>query len=177
MQMPRKYAGGVGTVRWPRFRRPQTGAACASPCGSTAEDRSAHSAGKRGPCTAARGPPCARAPNPAASVARRAVHPAARSRPRVAVSFFFQRVDVPPFSLAETRAFLAAIEFTGDRAVLLGSARRLHRMAAGHPATLAALVGELGARVYDLANAGGRRLLALHARISHVETELAHAHS
>jgi len=57
--------------------------------------------------------------------------------------FLFKRVDVPPFSLAETQAFLAAVDFAGDRRELLAAALRLHRLSTGHPATLAALVAEL----------------------------------
>jgi hypothetical protein len=87
--------------------------------------------------------------------------------------FFFQRVDVPPFTADETHAFLAAVEFAGDRGELLASARRLHRLSAGHPGTLAALVAELRGRTYDLRTAEGLRLLALHARISLVEAQLA----
>lgn len=87
--------------------------------------------------------------------------------------FFFKRVDVPPFTVDETRAFLAAVEFERDRDELLASTKRLHRLAAGHPGTLAALVAELRCRTYDLRTAEGLRLLALHARISLVESQLA----
>jgi DNA polymerase III delta prime subunit len=80
---------------------------------------------------------------------------------------------VPPFSLAETQAFLAAVDFAGDRRELLAAALRLHRLAAGHPATLAALVTELRCRTYDLRTSEGLRLLALHARITFVEEKLA----
>jgi hypothetical protein len=86
--------------------------------------------------------------------------------------FFFQRVDVPPFSIDETRAFLTAVEFKGDPARLFASTRRLHRLSAGHPGTLAALVAELRVRKYDLTTVEGLRLLALHARISLVESQL-----
>jgi len=86
--------------------------------------------------------------------------------------FFFQRVDVPPFSVSETRAFLAAVEFEGDRTELLASALRLHRLSAGHPGTLTSLVAELRMRTYDLRTTEGLRLLALHARISLVESQL-----
>jgi hypothetical protein len=86
--------------------------------------------------------------------------------------FFFQRVDVPPFSLNETRAFLAAVEFEGDRAGLLAAGLRLHRLSAGHPGTLTSLVAELRTRAYDLRTLEGLRLLALHARISLVESQL-----
>jgi DNA polymerase III delta prime subunit len=87
--------------------------------------------------------------------------------------FLFKHVDVPPFSLAETQAFLAAVDFAGDRRELLAAALRLHRLAAGHPATLAALVTELRCRTYDLRTSEGLRLLALHARITFVEEKLA----
>ena len=87
--------------------------------------------------------------------------------------FHFVRVDVPPFSPEETRAFLLAVDFAGDRNRLLASARQLHRLAAGHPGTLAALVAELRRRFYDLDTAEGLRLLALHARITDVEQRLA----
>jgi len=87
--------------------------------------------------------------------------------------FLFKRVDVPPFSLAETQAFLAAVDFAGDRRELLAAALRLHRLSTGHPATLAALVAELRCRTYDLRTAEGLRLLALHARITLVEEKLA----
>ncbi|HUJ42527.1 MAG TPA: AAA family ATPase [Opitutaceae bacterium] len=87
--------------------------------------------------------------------------------------FFFRRVELPPFSFAETQAFLAAADLPGDRAELLASALRLHRLAAGHPATLAALVDELRARNHDLQTTKGLRLLALHARITGVARQLA----
>ncbi len=87
--------------------------------------------------------------------------------------FLFKHVEVPPFSLAETRAFLAAVDFPGDRRELLAAALRLHRLSAGHPATLAALVAELRCRTYDLRTAEGLRLLALHARITLMEAKLA----
>ena len=89
--------------------------------------------------------------------------------------FAFQRVDLHPFSLAETRAFLAAAPFRGDRDELLGAGLRLHRLSAGHPATLAALVDELDRRTYDLKTMEGLHLLALHARITRVEAQIAHA--
>ncbi len=88
------------------------------------------------------------------------------------ILFFFQRVDVPPFSAEETRAFLAAVEYEGDRDDLLAAALRLHRIAAGHPGTLAALIAELRCRTYDLQSTEGLRLLALHARITNVESRL-----
>lgn len=87
--------------------------------------------------------------------------------------FMFQRVDVPPFTADETRAFLSVVEFERDRDELLRAALRLHRLAAGHPGTLAALLAELRRRAYDLRTAEGLRLLALHARISLVEAQLA----
>ena len=87
--------------------------------------------------------------------------------------FLFKHVEVPPFSLAETRAFLAAVDFPGNRRELLAAALRLHRLSAGHPATLAALVTELRCRTYDLRTSEGLRLLALHARITFVEEKLA----
>ncbi len=86
--------------------------------------------------------------------------------------FLFKHVEVPPFSLTETRAFLAAVDFPGDRRELLAAALRLHRLSAGHPATLAALVGELRCRSYDLRTAEGLRLLALHARITSLAASL-----
>lgn len=82
--------------------------------------------------------------------------------------FLCKRLDLSPFSFAETRAFLASAPFDGDRRELAASALRLHRLCAGHPATLKALVDELGARTYDLGSAEGLRLLALHARITGV---------
>jgi hypothetical protein len=87
--------------------------------------------------------------------------------------FLFKHVEVPPFSPAETQAFLAAVDFSGDRRELLTAALRLHRLSAGHPGTLAALVAELRCRTYDLRTAEGLRLLALHARITLVEEKLA----
>jgi hypothetical protein len=89
--------------------------------------------------------------------------------------FAFQRVDLRPFSLAETRAFLTAAPFRGDRGELLAASLRLHRLSAGHPATLAALVDELSRRTYDLRTMEGLHLLALHARITRVEAQIAHA--
>ncbi len=89
--------------------------------------------------------------------------------------FAFQRVDLHPFSFEETRAFLAAAPFRGDRQELLGAGLRLHRLSAGHPATLAALIGELARHTYDLKTMDGLHLLALHARITRVEAQLAHA--
>ncbi len=86
--------------------------------------------------------------------------------------FLFKHVEVPPFSLAETRAFLAAVDFPGDRRELLAAALRLHRLSAGHPATLAALVAELRCRAYDLRTTEGLRLLALHARITSLSAAL-----
>lgn len=86
--------------------------------------------------------------------------------------FFFERVDVPPFTLAETQAFLSALEFREGQERLMASAKRLHRLSAGHPGTLAALVAELGRRTCDLESPEGLRLLALHARISSVEAKL-----
>jgi len=87
--------------------------------------------------------------------------------------FLFKRLDVLPFSLGETQAFLAAVDFPGDRRELLAAGLRLHRLSAGHPGTLAALVAELRCRTYDLRTAEGLRLLALHARITLVEEQLA----
>lgn len=87
--------------------------------------------------------------------------------------FLYERIALSPFSPEETRAFLVAEEFSGDRTELLGSTLRLHRLSAGHPATLAALVRELRRRSYDLRTAEGLRLLAVHARITRVEEELA----
>jgi hypothetical protein len=87
--------------------------------------------------------------------------------------FLFERAELPPFSPEETRAFLTAAEFPGDRPGLLASTLRLHRLAAGHPGTLVALVAELRHRAYDLRTAEGLRLLALHARITDVEAQLA----
>jgi len=87
--------------------------------------------------------------------------------------FHFKRLDVPPFKLEETKAFLAGVDFAGDRSSLLASALRLHRLAAGHPGTLAALVDELRRRPYNLRTAEGLQLLALHARITGVEAQLA----
>ena len=89
--------------------------------------------------------------------------------------FAFKRIDLKPFSLDETRAFLAAAPFAGDRAELLAAGLRLHRLSAGHPASLAALLDELGRRTYDLRTMEGLHLLALHARITRVEAQLAHA--
>ena len=87
--------------------------------------------------------------------------------------FLFKRIDLPPFSLDETRAFLRAAPFNGNRSELIATTLRLHRLAAGHPATLAALVAELRCRTYDLHSAEGLRLLALHARITRVARQLA----
>lgn len=87
--------------------------------------------------------------------------------------FLFQRVTVPAFTPDETRAFLAAVEFERDRDELMRSALRLHRLSAGHPATLTALIAELRRRSHDLQSPEGLRLLALHARISRVESQLA----
>lgn len=87
--------------------------------------------------------------------------------------FHFKCITVPPFTLGETRAFLASVDFPCNRPVLLASSTRLHRLAAGHPGTLAALVDELRRRNYDLRSAAGLRLLAVHARITRVEAQLA----
>jgi hypothetical protein len=87
--------------------------------------------------------------------------------------FLFQRVNVPPFTADETRASLSVVEFERDRSELLRAALRLHRVAAGHPGTLTALVAELRRRPYDLHTSEGLRLLTLHARISSVESQLA----
>ncbi|MEO6995824.1 MAG: hypothetical protein ABI273_19620 [Lacunisphaera sp.] len=87
--------------------------------------------------------------------------------------FMFKRIDVPPFSLEETRSFLRAAPFSGDRNVLLAATLRLHRLSAGHPATLIALIEELRQRTYDLTTMDGLHLLALHARITYVEAQLA----
>jgi hypothetical protein len=86
--------------------------------------------------------------------------------------FHFERLTVPPFSLQETRAFLAAAYYPGNRSALLASSTRLHRLAAGHPGTLAALVDELRVRRYDLGKASGLRLLSVHARITSVTAQL-----
>jgi hypothetical protein len=87
--------------------------------------------------------------------------------------FLFKRVDLPPFSLDETRAFLSTAAFSGNRSELIATTLRLHRLAAGHPATLAALVAELHSRTYDLHTPEGLRLLALHARITRVQAQIA----
>lgn len=87
--------------------------------------------------------------------------------------FHFKCITVPPFTFRETRAFLAAVDFPDNRAGLLASSVRLHRLAAGHPGTLAALVAELRRRAYDLQSAAGLRLLSVHARITRVEAQLA----
>ena len=82
--------------------------------------------------------------------------------------FLFKSIEVPPFSLAETRGFLDVVDFFGDRSELLAAAQRLHRLSAGNPATLTALVSELRCRTYDLDSSEGLRLLVLHARITAV---------
>lgn len=87
--------------------------------------------------------------------------------------YAFQRIDLLPFSLDETRSYLAAAPFGGNRDELLSAGLRLHRLSAGHPATLAAIVSELGRRTYDLKTMEGLHLLALHARITRVEAALA----
>lgn len=86
--------------------------------------------------------------------------------------FAFERIDLRPFTLDETRAFLTAAPFSGDRDELLAAGLRLHRLSAGHPATLAAIVAELGQRKYDLRTMEGLHLLALHARITGVQAKL-----
>ncbi len=72
----------------------------------------------------------------------------------------------------EPRAFLSVVEFERDRDDLLAAALRLHRLSAGHPGTLAALVAELRCRTYDLRTTEGLRLHALHARILLAESQL-----
>ncbi|MGH7997700.1 MAG: AAA family ATPase [Opitutaceae bacterium] len=86
--------------------------------------------------------------------------------------FLFERIDLPPFSTAEAKEYLSRIPFGGDRIELLAAARRLHRLSAGHPGTLAALAVELRCRAYDLRTLDGLRVLALHARISLVEEQI-----
>jgi len=89
--------------------------------------------------------------------------------------FAFKRIDLKPFSFNETRAFLAAAPFAGDREELLAASLRLHRLSAGHPAMLAAIVDELHRRTYDIKTMEGLHVLALHARITRVEAQLANA--
>jgi hypothetical protein len=88
--------------------------------------------------------------------------------------FMFKRIDVRAFSMDETRAYLTAAPFSGDRRELLAATFRLHRLSAGHPATLCALVDELRVRKYDLTTLNGLHLLELHARITRVAEQLAH---
>jgi hypothetical protein len=87
--------------------------------------------------------------------------------------FLYEKIEVPPFTPAESRAFLAAVPYAGAREELTDAASRLHRLAAGHPATLRALVTEMHAHRHDLSTAEGLRLLATHTRISEVEAHLA----
>lgn len=86
--------------------------------------------------------------------------------------FQFQRVDVPPFTADETRAYLSQVDFPRDRDELLNAALKLHRLCAGHPGTLTALIAELRRRSYDLQSGEGLRLLAVHAQITRVERQL-----
>lgn len=87
--------------------------------------------------------------------------------------FLFHRLEVPPFTLAETRTYLSRIDFPGDRDRLVSSARALHRLSAGHPATLAALANELRARPAVLQSAPALERLTVHARITRIEQTLA----
>lgn len=88
--------------------------------------------------------------------------------------YAYKRIDVKPFSFTETRAFLAAVPFAGNRAELLAAGLRLHRLSAGHPATLAAIVDEMRRRTFDIRTMEGLHVLALHAHITRVEAQLAH---
>jgi len=87
--------------------------------------------------------------------------------------FLYERIELSAFTPEETRAYLATADFPDGRVELLASTMRLHRLAAGHPGTLAALVAELRCRPHDLRTAEGLRLLAVHTRITCVEEELA----
>ncbi len=86
--------------------------------------------------------------------------------------FFFKQVEVPSFAPRESLALLATVDLPGEREDLLGAAPRLHRLAAGHPATLAALIAEMQKRRHDLRSAEGIRILATHARITETEAAM-----
>jgi len=87
--------------------------------------------------------------------------------------YLFERIDLPPFSPDETRAYLRTAPIDGSRSALLAFTLRLHRLSAGRPGTLSALVAESGRRHYDLHTAAGRRRLVLHVRISAVQAQMA----
>jgi hypothetical protein len=85
----------------------------------------------------------------------------------------FERVHLDPFSIAETHKLFAQIDFPGDRLELQAAALRLHHLAGGNPGALTALLAEMRVRTYDLHSVEGLKLIALHARISDVEAQIA----
>ena len=78
----------------------------------------------------------------------------------------FERVELPPFHLSESRALLAVVVESGRiPASAMGFAPRLHQLAGGLPRLLRELLEQLAAGHYDLSHRAGLRLLELDCRI------------
>jgi len=85
----------------------------------------------------------------------------------------FERVELPPLTLAETRVLI-------EEAVRLGNIQseasehvpQIHRLSRGVPRILEELLIELAAREYNMATSFGRRLLAIDRRIQEIASEI-----
>ena len=78
----------------------------------------------------------------------------------------FERVELHPFHLGETRALVkAAVQGGFLRNDMLDAVEQLHRLAHGNPAVLCELMALNTARRYDLSKESGLRLLELDRRI------------
>ena len=86
----------------------------------------------------------------------------------------FEKIELPPFHLSETRALLAAAtEVNQVPASVLPFARRLHQLSGGLPLALRELLERLAAGHYDLSRRTGLRLLQLDRRIKNLPPVLA----
>lgn len=81
----------------------------------------------------------------------------------------FERVELRPFHLGETRALVeAAIGRGAVPRATLDAAERLHRLARGNPGVLCELLAQQAECPHNLATRAGLRLLDLDRRIRHL---------
>lgn len=81
----------------------------------------------------------------------------------------FKRIDLRPFRLSETSAFVAAAIAKGQiQPSVKPFARRLHQLSGGLPLALVELLEQFTARPYDLSRRAGLRLLELDRRIKNL---------
>jgi len=81
----------------------------------------------------------------------------------------FEKVELRPFRLFETKALLAASVANGQVPPSVAPyARQLHRLSAGLPLALRELLEQFAADHYDLSRRAGLKLLELDRRIKHL---------